>query len=94
MKDNTYLWNLLNLDKQFKCSEVDKAYSKIQNKSKEVKLAWKILRDEYYSEVYKKYLDIDVVIKAGFILDSLEPESLNYYNLSLLTTTVSKLKLL
>lgn len=92
MKNNTYLWDLLNLDKQFKCSEVDKAYSKTQNKSKEVKLAWKILRDEYYSEVYKKYLDIDIVIKAGFILDSLEPEDLNYYNLSLLTTPVSKLK--
>lgn len=48
-----YLWNILNLDKNFKCADVDIAYSKIENKTEEAKLAWKILRDEYYSEVYK-----------------------------------------
>lgn len=92
MKEQKYLWNILNLDKNFRCADVDIAYSKIENKTEEVKLAWKILRDEYYSEVYKKYLSIDTVIKAGFILDKLELKDLNYYNLSLLTTPVSKLK--
>ena len=91
-KQEEYLWKILNLDKDFKCADVDIAYSRIENKTDEVKLAWKVLRDEYYSEVYKKYLNIDTVIKAGFILDSLELEDLNYYNLSLLTTPVSKLK--
>ena len=86
-----YLWNILNLDENFKCADVNIAYSKIENKTEEVKLAWKILRDEYYSEVYKKYLSLETVIKAGFILDNLELEDLNYYNLSLLTTPVSKL---
>lgn len=92
MKNQERLWNVLNLDKDFKCADVDIAYSKIENKTDEAKLAWKILRDEYYSEVYKKELDIKTVIKAGFILDELELEDLNYYNLSLLTTPVSKLK--
>ena len=92
MNEQKYLWDILDIDKNFKCADVDIAYSKIENKTEEVKLAWKILRDEYYSEVYKKYLNIDTVIKAGFILDSLELEDLNYYNLSLLTTPVSKLK--
>ena len=91
MKNNKYLWEILNLDKNFKCSEVDIAYSKIENKTEEVKRAWKILRDEYYSEVYKKYLDIDTVIKAGFILDNLELEEMDYYNLDFLTTPVSKI---
>ncbi len=90
-KQEKYLWDILNLNKDFKCADVDIAYSRIENKTDEVKLAWKVLRDEYYSEVYKKYLNIDTVIKAGFILDSLELEDLNYYNLSLLTTPVSKL---
>ena len=90
-KQEEYLWKILNLDKDFKCADVDIAYSRIENKTNKVKLAWKVLRDEYYSEVYKKYLNIDTVIKAGFILDSLELEDLNYYNLSLLTTPVSKL---
>ena len=67
-----YLWDILNLDKNFKCADVDIAYSKIENKTDEVKLAWKILRDEYYSEIYKKYLSIDIVIKAGFILDNID----------------------
>lgn len=52
----------------------------------------KILKDEYYRKVYKKYSDIETVIKAGFIYDKLDQDSLNYNNLSLLTTPVSKLK--
>lgn len=52
----------------------------------------KILKDEYYSKVYKKYSDIETVIKAGFIYDKLDQDCLNYYNLNLLTTPVSKLK--
>lgn len=91
MSKQEYLWNRLNLGENFKCAEVDDAYSKIVNKTKEVKLAWKILRDEYYSEVYKKYLDIEIVIKAGFILDSLELDDMDFYNLNLLTTPVGKI---
>ena len=49
------------------------------------------MRDAYYSEVYKKYLSIDIVIKAGFILDNLELKDMNYYNLDFLTTPVSKI---
>lgn len=90
-KQEEYLWEILNLNKDFKCADVDIAYSKIKNKTDKVKLAWKILRDEYYSEVYKKYLSIDIVIKAGFILDSIGLEDINYYNLNLLTTPVSKI---
>lgn len=90
-KQEEYLWDILNLDKDFKSADVDMAYNKIENKTDKVKLAWKILRDEYYSEVYKKYLSIDIVIKAGFILDSIDWEDINYYNLNLLTTPVSKI---
>lgn len=50
----------------------------------------KILKDEYYSEVYKKYLNIDTVIKAGFILDDFELDE-EFYNLDFLTTPVSKI---
>lgn len=50
----------------------------------------KILKDKYYSEVYKKYLNIDTVIKAGFILDHFEVDE-EFYNLDFLTTPVSKI---
>lgn len=49
----------------------------------------KILKDEYYSEVYKKYLNIDTVVKAGFILDEFDLDE-DFYNLNFLTTPVSK----
>lgn len=50
----------------------------------------KILRDKYYSEVYKKYLNIDTVIKAGFILDDFDLDE-EFYNLDFLSTPVSKI---
>lgn len=50
----------------------------------------KILKDKYYSEVYKKYLNIDTVIKAGFILDDFNIDE-EFYNLDFLTTPVSKI---
>ncbi len=50
----------------------------------------KILKDKYYSEVYKKYLNIDIVIKAGFILDDFDLDE-EFYNLDFLTTPVSKI---
>lgn len=91
MSRQEYLWKELNLDQNFKCADVDIAYGKIKNKTNQVKLAWKILRDKYYSGVYRKYLSIETVVKAGFILDSLELEDMDYYNLNLLTTPVSKI---
>lgn len=50
----------------------------------------KILKDEYYSEVYKKYLNTDTVIKAGFILDDFELNE-EFYLLDFLTTPVNKI---
>jgi len=91
MDKNESLWNVLNLNEHFDYKEVDSAYMQLENKTPEAKLAWKILRDEYYSDVYRKYRDIDVVVKAGFILDNLEIEDLDYYNLNLLTTPVNKI---
>ena len=91
MDNAKYLWDMLNLNSDFNYKDVDLAYRNIYVKNDDVKLAWKILRDKYYSEVYKKYLDIDIVEKAGFIKDSLNLEEIDYYNIDLLTTPVSKI---
>ncbi len=87
-----FLWEELGLDENFKCCEVDNAYKQIVDKTLQHKLAWKILRDEYYSQVYKEHKDINIVEKAGFIFDKLELDEIEYYNLDLLTTPVSKIK--
>lgn len=50
----------------------------------------KILKDKYYKKVYEKYLNIDIVVKAGFIFDNLNLDE-EFYNLDFLTTPVNKI---
>ena len=84
------LWEQLNLASDFDCKMVDDAYKK-SAKNKQTFLAWKILRDPFYCDVYKKTKSIDACIDAGFILDSICLKNINYYNIDLLTTPVSKI---
>jgi cytidyltransferase-like protein len=86
-----YLWDILKLNSDFDYKDVDEAYRKLDNKTQDAKLAWKVLRDKYYSDVYKKYLCIDKVNQAGFILDNIDIEDIDYYNLDLLSTPVGKI---
>lgn len=86
------LWEELNLDENIKYSDADIAYKKIKNKTQRVTFAWKVLRDKYYLEVYKKYKDESLLTKAGFFEDSLSLEEIDYYNINLLTTPFDKLK--
>lgn len=86
------LWEELGLDENFRCSEIDDVYRKIRNKTPRVKKAWKVLRDNYYSEVYREYKSEEVLDRAGFIFDTLELNDMDYYNINLLTTPFDKLK--
>lgn len=85
------LWNYLNINKDFNYFEIDNIYRNITNKNKNTYLAWKILRDRFYSKVYKKYESIDMCYKAGFIDDNINIENIDFYNLQLLTTPYGKL---
>lgn len=85
------LWNYLNINKDFNYFEIDNIYRNINNKNKNTYLAWKILRDRFYSKVYKKYESIDMCYKAGFIDDNIDIENIDFYNLQLLTTPYGKL---
>lgn len=89
--NSKYLWEELNLKENFKDEEVDIAFKELENKNKDNIFAWKVLRDKYYKEVYKKYLDVSLLIKAGFIENNLKLEEVDYYNLDLLTTPVGKI---
>jgi GNAT superfamily N-acetyltransferase/nicotinic acid mononucleotide adenylyltransferase len=86
------LWEELNLNIDFNYQEVDEAYRKINDKTPRITFAWKVLRDKYYSEVYRKYQDEDLLIRAGFLLDSFTIDEVDYYNIDLLTTPFDKLK--
>ena len=85
-----YLWNYLNINENFDYKKVDDIYYKIKDKNENTYLAWKILRDPYYSYVYKKYKDINKVISAGFFDDNIK----NYkdiYELNFLSTPYNKI---
>lgn len=86
------LWEELKLNKNFKYNDVDNAYKNLNNKTPRATFAWKVLRDKYYSEIYREYEDEDLLIKAGFILDQFSLDKINYYNIDLLTTPFDKLK--
>lgn len=83
------LFNILNINKDSKIN-IDKL---VKNKklNEEEYIAWKILRDKFYCALYKKYQNIDLIYKAGFINDKLSIEELDYYNLNLLTTPYYKI---
>lgn len=66
---------------------IDNAY---KNNPSE-RLAWKILRDKYFFEIYKKYLSISYVMKAGFFDDDIN-DCDDIYNINILTTPFNKLK--
>lgn len=91
MKINKHLWEYLKLERNYKCKDVDMFYKKLKRKTKEAKLAWKILRDKYYNDVYKNYLNLNKVFEAGFILDKLNFNEKDYYNVEFLTTPVGKI---
>lgn len=86
------LWEELNLDEKFNYFEIDDAYKKLKNKTPRTTFAWKVLRDSYYSEIYRDYKDEELLIKAGFVPDPFTYEEINYYNIDLLTTPFDKLK--
>ena len=86
------LWEELKLNKNFKYNYFDNEYKNLYNKTPRATFAWKVLRDKYYSEIYREYEDEDLLIKAGFILDQFSLDKINYYNIDLLTTPFDKLK--
>ncbi len=86
------LWKELKLDEKFKHTDVDVAYKNLKNKTPRSTFAWKVLRDKYYSEIYREYKDEDLLIRAGFVPDPFTIEEIDYYNINLLTTPFDKLK--
>lgn len=86
-----YLWDELGLNENCTINEVNNTYYNLLKKTKKQRLAWKVLRDPYYSRVYKKYKNIDIVKRAGFFEDKLEDYEINY-KLNLHTTPLNKVK--
>ena len=89
---NKLLWEELNLDENFNYKNVDEAYKNIKNKTPRTAFSWKVLRDKYYSEIYREYKDEDLLVRAGFVPDPFTLEEIDFYNIDLLTTPFDKLK--
>lgn len=63
------LWEYLGVSQEATKEEVDLAFRELSkgNPTKEQITAWKVLRDRYYSKVYKKYENMELLEKAGFL---------------------------
>lgn len=70
------LWELLSLKKDFTIEDVNTSFCKMQNKSEFVVFAWKVLKDPYYSEVYRQNPTLAALNEAGFIKATLPCPSL------------------
>ncbi len=91
MKKNKKLWEFLNLSSNFNSENIYDAYKKIKLKTKNVKLAYKVLHDPFYADIYKNHLDIDFLTNAGFIVDKLKIDGKDIYNLNFLSTPFGKI---
>jgi len=89
---NKLLWEELVLDENFNYKNVDEAYKNIENKTPRTTFAWKVLRDKYYSEIYREYKNEDLLVRAGFVPDPFTLDEIDFYNINLLTTPFDKLK--
>ena len=63
------LWDYLKLDESCTTLDAEKAYYSLP-KTPNTKLAWKVLRDRYYADVYKTHQYLKLVEAAGFFIDN------------------------
>ena len=61
--------------------EADRAYRDVLNKTLEYEqvphLAWKVLRDPWYAELYKNHRSLEYLYEAGFFVDKITLEDVN-----------------
>ncbi len=77
---------------------IDQQYLKLHKKNQldkqQLRIAWRILRDKYYSSAYKVYKSLPRIIEAGFFDDELEFNAVTQlHNTDLLTTPLHKIEL-
>lgn len=89
------LWKILGVAPGSSKQKVDSVYrnKKSLKDDKKVRLAWKILRDPYYSLAYDQYQSVEIIKQAGFFDDGrgLENDDINAPDLSWFTTPVQKI---
>ncbi len=90
MTNNFNPYKILNITPDAAISDIDNAY-KNSSCSGLFFTSWKILRDEKYRHLYDKYQDIDLLVRAGFFEDKLEPNESDDFALDFLATPVGKI---
>lgn len=86
------LWEYLGVSQEATKEEVDLAFRELSkgNPTKEQITAWKVLRDRYYSKVYKKYENMELLEKAGFFEDTLGINEVDQYYLEVISAELNK----
>ena len=88
------LWKELALAPGASRHQIDQAYFSLRKEDREenknIRLAWKILRDPYYQSTYNHYQSVDIVKSAGFIDDGL-PCDVDNNDMKYLMTPIQKI---
>lgn len=84
------------LFRQSSVEDIDAVYKKLRRKALDrdaLRLHWKIARDPFAASAYFHYHSAEVILKAGFFDDGVEPEKLSpkLWNPSWMTTPVNKI---
>lgn len=91
-KDVTPLWDILGLSEDSTIEDVVRRYNALtddQKRDDHIRVAWKVLRDPYYRDVYKIYRSVKSLECAGFFVDGYEGEV--PYHTEFLTTPFDKI---
>lgn len=70
------LWEQICVPKNATRQHIDKTYFSLQH-NPATRLAWKVLRDDFYRDIYAKYEDLAIVEKAGFLEDNFELQDIS-----------------
>lgn len=81
------LWEQLKLPKNATREEIDASYQSITHQTPQTRLAWKVLRDDFYRDIYAKYEDLSIVERAGFLEDNFKLQDIaRLQDITFLTT--------
>ena len=87
------LWEQLGIPKNATREEIDASYQAITHSTYQTRLAWKVLRDDFYRDIYVKYEDLSIVERAGFLEDNFELQDIaRLQDITFLTTPLPLIK--
>ena len=87
------LWEQLGVPKNATRQQIDKAYLSAAQHNPATRLTWKVLRNDFYRDIYSKYEDLTILKQAGFLEDNFKLQDIaRLQDITFLTTPLPLIK--